>query len=326
MVDLCIGIDITWWGGSAGKRVSQRETIVAGCIGAPEELCIRAIDLGCAKNPEAHLPTEPNFDGDGHRLIEAMEEVIVQYAGQFDRCIVALDAPLEAAYREGQKPRLKSVRKGEVLGSKRRQCETALSEFKRECTGPRAKDWNHDLRIQSGSPIAPRVQKVIEALKRRGFEICWERDSSALQQVIEIFPSEAIWALGVTGCYGVSDSRTVRAYKMRKPRTLPQNEAFRMACKPLEGFRQLLSTPGAGRLDSDVLDAWIEAIAANACAVSNSRQDGIIAKDKGFDDPIDSGIAFLTAVAYSVGRFHVWGNGNDGVIVGPGELSRVAVQ
>ena len=254
-----------------------------------------------------------------------MEEVIVQYAGQFDRCIVALDAPLEAANREGQAPRPKSVRKGEVLGSKQRQCETALQMFKRECWGPRAKDWNHDLRIQSGSPIAPRVQKVIQAFKRRGFEICREPDSSALRQVIEIFPSEAIWALGIGSCYGASDSRSVRAYKMRKPRTLPQKEAFRMACKPLEGFRQLLSTPGAGRLESDVLDTWISTIAANACAVSRSRQDGIIAKDKGFDDPIDSGIAFLTAVAYSVGRFHVWGNGVDGTIIGPGELSRDAV-
>ena len=31
---LCVGIDITWWGGSPRKPDSQRDTIVAGLLGA----------------------------------------------------------------------------------------------------------------------------------------------------------------------------------------------------------------------------------------------------------------------------------------------------
>ena len=43
-------------------------------------------------------------------------------------------------------------------------------------------------------------------------------------------------------------------------------------------------------------------------------------KGKGFDDPIDSGIAALTCVAYAIGRYHIFGDGSDGTIFGPGSL------
>jgi hypothetical protein len=47
-----------------------------------------------------------------------------------------------------------------------------------------------------------------------------------------------------------------------------------------------------------------------------------VSKGKGFDDPIESGIALLTSVAFLVDLFHVWGDGSDGTVVGPGQFSR----
>ncbi|MCP4663733.1 MAG: hypothetical protein GY856_50760, partial [bacterium] len=44
-------------------------------------------------------------------------------------------------------------------------------------------------------------------------------------------------------------------------------------------------------------------------------------RHKRFDDVVDSGIAFATAVAFAEGCFHHWGTGDDGTIVGPGSMS-----
>jgi hypothetical protein len=55
----------------------------------------------------------------------------------------------------------------------------------------------------------------------------------------------------------------------------------------------------------------------------NTHRDGLVGKGKRFDDVIDSGAAFLTAVAFALGEAHVWGDGDDGAIVGPGRLAGV---
>ena len=36
---LCIGVDVTWWGGSSSNRISRRETIVAISIGEGPGVC-----------------------------------------------------------------------------------------------------------------------------------------------------------------------------------------------------------------------------------------------------------------------------------------------
>jgi hypothetical protein len=66
---------------------------------------------------------------------------------------------------------------------------------------------------------------------------------------------------------------------------------------------------------------WSEQIAEYACRIATDEHNvEHVRKGKGFDDPIESGIAFLTAVSFVGGSFHTWGNGTDGTIVGPGSL------
>ena len=69
---------------------------------------------------------------------------------------------------------------------------------------------------------------------------------------------------------------------------------------------------------------WSDQIADYACKIAaDKRNGGIVRKGKGFDDPIESGLAFLTAVIFVGGLSHTWGDGTDGTIVGPGLLPKV---
>ncbi len=123
--------------------------------------------------------------------------------------------------------------------------------------------------------------------------------------MIEIFPSEAIWSLGVLGAYAGFDSATVRAYKARQPRFLDLTEADAVARRPLAGFLPLLTEAG---LPERAVAGWVDHIATEAIRLAATK-DGSIRKSKCFDDIIDSGIAFLTAASCAVGQFHQWGDG-----------------
>ena len=89
---------------------------------------------------------------------------------------------------------MKAGKAGTETGAERRQCEGEIQHYKQLVNGKDAQAWHSDLRIQSGSPVAPRIADVLEAFKtERGF-VCWGMDRTYDQrQVIEIFPSEAIW-------------------------------------------------------------------------------------------------------------------------------------
>jgi hypothetical protein len=188
--------------------------------------------------------------------------------------------------------------------------------------GADAAGWNADLRIQSGSPIAPRIASVCARLAAdMGFSTFRERGSTADRQVIEIFPSEAIWALGILGCYGSASSQAVRAYKSKTARVLSRADALDQARLPLMGFQRLLGNSGAPGLLLQSAQAWVEQIAEHCCAIAavpgNPQQ---VEKGKGFDDPLESGLAFFTAVCFALGELHAWGTGEDGTIVGPGRF------
>ena len=65
------------------KPVSQRDTIVAGLIweNIASPLSIEPVELKGAPNNRASEQTEPNCDGDGQLLIEAIERVITGRVG-----------------------------------------------------------------------------------------------------------------------------------------------------------------------------------------------------------------------------------------------------
>ena len=202
-------------------------------------------------------------------------------------------------------------------GALRRQCEEAIQRYKESFTGEEAQAWHSDLRIQSGSPVAPRIASILKKLNTKCGIVCWGLDRSGHErQVIEIFPSEAIWSLGLQNGFPNLKPSEVRSYKSKKPSCLVREAALETALKPLLGFVECFECQV--RLP---LRPWCEQVANYACAVAEDRKKvGLVRKGKGFDDPIESGVAFLTAVSFVCGLFHSWGDGSDGTIVGPGLL------
>ncbi|MDQ6952675.1 MAG: hypothetical protein Q9M15_04025 [Mariprofundaceae bacterium] len=143
------------------------------------------------------------------------------------------------------------------------------------------------------------------------FSIFGENREAMPLQVIEIFPSEAIWSLGIKGYYGDIDSKTIRAYKKKKPKDISYTDAHDIAKLPLSAFSTLLP-------DIDI-DSAIQTI-VNHCCENSKIDNDTVSKGKGFDDPLESGIAFFTALCFTKEKHHIWGSGKDGTIVGPGVL------
>lgn len=64
-----------------------------------------------------------------------------------------------------------------------------------------------------------------------------------------------------------------------------------------------------------------EQVADYSCNIAADKRNAEhVRKGKGFDDPVESGLAFLTAMTFVGGMSHAWGDGTDGTIVGPGPL------
>jgi len=315
---LCIGVDVTWWGG--GRQPASRwETIVSATLGDATLHPIRRISLTEHPNPRAAHPTEPNFDPDGVVLCAAILDTIARHFN-VDHVIVALDAPLVCCELPYQSARRKAVGRGESTGSLQRSAESALREYMRGLDPRVRAAWNSDLRIQAGSPIPCRIARVVDRLRDSSpanLSPYLAGSAASPRGLVEVFPSEAIWALGCLGAFGELDSATVRAYKAKTPRRLALDEAHAVARRPLEGF---LTSLRAGGLPAETANAWIDQITATAVDLATRARDGQVRKSKAFDDTIDSGIAFLTAVACALREFHEWGDGNDGTIVGPGRL------
>jgi hypothetical protein len=313
---LCVGVDVTWWGG--GREAASRwETIVSATLDA-STLSIDRVDLAGHPNPNRRLPTEPNFDADGKAICAAILDTIGRHPG-VEHVVLALDAPLSCRERPGQPARCKAVARGDPMGTLQRDSERALREYMSGLHRDVRAEWNQDLRIQPGSPVPCRIARAVERLRASAAAAMSPYragDAVSPRGIVEVFPSEAIWALGLLGAYGELGSSAVRAYKAKTPRMLPVAEAHTVARRPLEGFLLPLRDGG---LPAGTARAWIDQIVGEAIDLA-TNSGGAIRKSKRFDDPIDSGIAFLTAAACALGQFHEWGDGPDGTIVGPGRL------
>ena len=110
--------------------------------------------------------------------------------------------------------------------------------------------------------------------------------------LLEVFPSEAIWSLGIAGHYGGADSASVRSYKAKRPGTVAATESRRLAQLPLSGFVPVLVDGG---MPGPAAETWVAPLAEHACRVA-TRPNGTVGKGKRFDDVIDSGLAFAQVV------------------------------
>ena len=212
--------------------------------------------------------------------------------------------------------RVKAADAGIGTGAKRRQCEEMIQRHKGIYKSDKAQVWHSDLRIQSGWPLAPRIASIVEKLKSKCGIASWGMDRSSQQrQVIEIFPSEAIWSLGLMGGFPNLCPGEVRSYRT-EPSSLLREVAVETARQAPPRIRQMLLVQLPLPLHN-----WSEQVASYACDIAKDKKgDDKVRKGKGFDDPIESGIAFFTAVSFVGRAYHAWGDGTDGTIVGPGRL------
>lgn len=247
-----------------------------------------------------------------------MSSIIKENEGRFSRFLLALDTPEEVANRPAQSARIKATKKGQKPGAERRQCERELEAYKKLLQMRFAgTGWNASLKVQSGSPVSPRMRCLLGQADVDGFSF-WRRGCPAHdRQLIEIFPSEAIWSLGVQGQCGSRTSSEVRAYKMAKPKRVTQPEAKDQAMAALSAFVSLFDSPLISGLP---VARWAEQIADYTCGVALD-DSSTVGKGKGFDDLIESCIALLTGIAFLVGNFHAWGDGSDGTVAGLGRFS-----
>ena len=172
------------------------------------------------------------------------------------------------------------------------------------------------MKIQAGAPLFPRVSCIVKGLESQGACLYAPgRRTDSNIDLIEIFPSEAISLLGLAGYYGDKCDADVRRYK-KGPVFPTEQDAKRVALAPLTGFVGILG---------DNLAPIVDDIADKACRAARregGKKASYYQSGKAFDDRVDAGIAFLTAVCFALGRFHCWGDGRDGLIVGPGTLKR----
>jgi hypothetical protein len=276
-------------------------------------------DLSKATNPRAAERTEPNRDPQGEVFLKKLSEVLDSYGGRYKRCILALDAPLESMLRPGQPARVKCSARGERNGSLQRQADACIANAKAAQSEDRQQAWNANLQVQPGSPIPVRIERILRKLSSDfEFTIFGEQRNQTSRQVIEIFPSEAIWSLGVLGHFGDASPADLRLYK-RKGR-LTVADAMQQASSPLNGFSSLLAA--CHWISPLPVSSWIRQLATYACFTSPAKGEPThVRKSKAFDDPIESGLSFLTAVTFAFGCHHLHGDGTDGTIVGPGLMA-----
>ena len=305
---LCIGVDVTWFGGSNKVRdhdsrteLVASATKVNGQWALPQIERIRLTDF----NSKAGDST-PNSDPAGTMITSAIRSVIQDH-DDIERVVVSLDAPLRAIpRRQHYTPRRKRPRTGEVG---RRDCDKRWAQ--RVTASPEG--WR-DAKIQPGAPLPSRITSIVDLLQADRF-VLYEKPGLPLSNrvLIECFPNEVIWSAGVLGQCGGGSYASMTAYKRmgRNNVVLPLSilgQVFQHTIEPC------LAVAGKDKASwSDHLWEWI-------------NNDKIIVRNgegrtgKGFDDAIDSMLALLaaTALADGIAHVHLGEREHDGHILGPG--------
>ena len=329
---LCLGIDVAWWGGQAGKsnKATRSEclAIAKRLDGCWQPLAIRRIDLTPKNNDDAKNDDKvANADAKAELLAEAIRQIVNEARGDWGdefSVVVAADVPLRATERKhlpepsrSRDPRDKKAKKKDDKKhppvAAKRQCDIAWSEAKKAHD-----DQWRDFQILPGAPLYPRVRCLIKQLEGMGFTLLKQPNDAPNKRVaIEVFPNEVLWSAGVLGHTDSLNASAIRAYKKigKAKATLP-SAAFLAICETT-----LYPAMRVAGLPNDVQDDWHQTV------VNHLRAEGILTDapsvgrtGKKFDDCIDSFLSLMAGVAFADGRAHVHlgEDHEDGHIVGPG--------
>ena len=292
---LCIGLDIAWFGGSKGNPDSQFDCVVAAVVG-PDPKTTR-IDI-------QRVPLIGR-DLDATLTANAIGEVIDRFAQEVESVILAVDAPLLST-QVIPPGRQRAWRTSDRALSDARQ---AVDQFVGGSNG-----WHPTL--QPGAPLAPRVIQLIKTLEsQHGFTL-WRGESERHERLaIEVFPSEAIWALKRLGGYANHQSAdAIRSYKKLKGMRLNESQVRDLVRSVLAPVGPIIDYDEGWQLLLESALSWM-------MADPSWGQAGIFRGGKLLDDVIDSLLCLAAAVGYAKGESHVYMNPlnpDDGHIIGPG--------
>lgn len=293
---LCIGLDIAWFGGSKGNPDSQYDCVVAAVV-SPDpittHLDIQRVPL-IGRDPDAALTAC------------AVGRLIDRYASQVQRIVLGIDAPLlstqiipsgrERAWRAADR----------VLSDTRR----AIDQFVGGSNG-----W-HPI-LQPGAPLTPRVLHLIERLSHQhGFGVWNTANVQHDRLAIEVFPSEAIWALKRLGGYVEhQNADLIRGYKKLKGVALAEGDVRNLVQGVLSPVGSIIGFEEGWQMILDSSLSWLLADPEWTQGVDGYRGGKLL------DDAIDSLLCLAAAIGYAKGESHVYvdnSNADDGHIIGPG--------
>jgi len=253
-------------------------------------------------------PTAANCDPEAALVLDAINQLLQQHT-TVKRVVLAVDAPLLSLPRD-----LPMRTRNPVAGTlDYRQPEEQLLANGLQA-GPA--EWRVVCPILPGAPLCSRVSALVAGLVNMQFQPYIPGQRLGQRILVECFPSEAIWSLGIRGRYGNITPSQARAYKEGGGGWLPWPQALHLLHENLIGF-----IPAIG-MDGQVVAGWIGEISHRLLLDTELiDQTGLqMRMCKLFDDAIDSANCMFTAVAFAKNAAHVWVGENpyDGHIVGPG--------
>ena len=310
---LCIGLDLAWFGGSAGVRDSQFDCIATAHIDATGKL--------------GNLTTErvdlrPRMRDPQAEWLSQCIAALLSRAPVTSRVVLAIDAPLQTNQNHLPDRQARPV-SGTVA---RRACDIHFNHLRKSIdrASGGARGWHPN--IQPGAPLAPRVQHLLRRLAEQDFSIWSSGVTSTSRLAIECFPAEAIWAVHRLGHYPTHfTAARAKAYKAQQGCLLTEAQVRAVVTDALTSFSFVTATPAewhgvVGHLVSWLLkdELWMKGL--------------LYRGGKLLDDAVDATICLTTAIAYTRGCSHLWqdsGSLEDGHIIGPGlpeERSRLSMR
>jgi predicted RNase H-like nuclease len=294
---LCLGLDIAWFGGSKGNPDSQFDCVVAAVVG-PDS---KATRINIQRVPLI------GRDLDATLTANAIGQVIDRLSQDVESVVLAIDAPLlstqvippgrQRAWRASDR----------ALGDARQ----TIDQFVGGSHG-----WHPT--VQPGAPLAPRVIQLIKSLEsQHGFTL-WSGESERHERlVIEVFPSEAIWALKRLGGYADhQNADVIRSYKKLKGMLLNESEVRNLVRSVLAPVGRIIDFEEDWQLLLESALSWM-------IADPTWGEGAFFRGGKLLDDVIDSLLCLAVSVGYAKGESHVFfseQNFNDGHIIGPGRF------